>query len=92
MKWSLPEVMNSVQELSHFMTGATTAHMKAMYGVMKYCLGMRDKNQIANGMHDGDPNFEFVITGCLDSLIMQRMSQDEASVDILHSYVEHLSQ
>jgi hypothetical protein len=30
MKWSRPEVMNSVRELSRFMTGATAAHRKAM--------------------------------------------------------------
>ena len=69
MKWSQPEVMNSVCELSHFMTGATTAHMKAMYHVMKYCLGMRNKGLTlkTNCKWDGDPNFEFVITGHLDS-------------------------
>jgi hypothetical protein len=39
MKWSPPEVMNSVHKLSHFMTGAMAAHMKAMYHVMKYSLG-----------------------------------------------------
>jgi hypothetical protein len=69
MKWSQPEVMNSVCELSHFMTGATAAHMKAMYHVMKYCLGTRDKGLTLkpNCKWDGDPNFEFVITGHSDS-------------------------
>jgi hypothetical protein len=46
MKWSQPEVMNSVRELSHFMTGAMTAHMKAMYRVMKCCLGSYKKQGI----------------------------------------------
>ena len=69
MKWSRPEVMNSVRELSRFMTGATTAHMKAMYRVMKYCLGTRNKGLTLkpNCKWDGDPNFEFVITGHSDS-------------------------
>jgi hypothetical protein len=69
MKWSQPKAMNGVCELSCFMTGAMTAHMKAMYHVMKCCLGMRDKGLTLkpNCKWDGDPNFEFVITGCLDS-------------------------
>jgi hypothetical protein len=69
MKWSQPEVMNSVRKLSCFMTGAMTAHMKAMYHVMKYCLGTRNKGWTLkpNCKWDGDPNFEFVIAGHLDS-------------------------
>jgi hypothetical protein len=62
--------MNSVWELSHFMTGAMAAHMKAMYHVMKLCLGTRDKGLMTlkpNCKWDGDPNFEFVITGRSDS-------------------------
>jgi hypothetical protein len=51
------------------MTGATAAHMKAMYCVMKYCLGTRDKGLTLkpNCKRDGDPNIEFIITGRLDS-------------------------
>jgi hypothetical protein len=34
MKWTRPEILNAVRELSRFMAGATRAHMKAMYRVM----------------------------------------------------------
>jgi hypothetical protein len=43
MKWSRPDdVLNSVRELSRFMTGATTSHLKAMYRVMTYCVGTKE--------------------------------------------------
>jgi hypothetical protein len=35
MRWSRPETLNSVRELSHFMQGAMSAHMRAMLRVMK---------------------------------------------------------
>lgn len=31
MKWTRPEILNAVRELSRFMMGATLAHMKEMY-------------------------------------------------------------
>jgi hypothetical protein len=37
VKWIRPEIGNAVQELSCFMSGACTAHLKAMYHVMNYC-------------------------------------------------------
>ena len=40
MKWSRPDVLNRVRELSCFMTGAMAYHLKAMYHVMQYCLAM----------------------------------------------------
>ena len=43
MKWSRPDVLNSVRELSHFMTGAMAYHLKAMYQAMQYCLATKEK-------------------------------------------------
>jgi hypothetical protein len=40
MKWTRPDILNAVQELSRFMTGATMAHMKEMLHAMKYCDSM----------------------------------------------------
>jgi hypothetical protein len=37
MRWSRPETMNSVRELSRFAGRALVSHMMAMYQVMKYC-------------------------------------------------------
>ena len=69
MKWTRPEILNAVRELSRFMTGATRAHMTAIYRVMKYCVGTPNRGMFLkpNGKWDGDPDFEFVIAGRSDS-------------------------
>jgi hypothetical protein len=39
MRWSRPEIYNSVRELSRFMTsGTATSHVKDMRRVMEYCV------------------------------------------------------
>ena len=69
MKWSRPDVRNSVRELSRFMTGATASHLKAMYRVMQYCLGTKERGLTLkpNCKWNGDPNFLFVLAGKSDS-------------------------
>jgi hypothetical protein len=43
MRWSRPEIYNTVRELSRFMTtGASDAHVKAMKRVMEYCVETKD--------------------------------------------------
>ena len=39
MRWSRPEILNAVRELSRYMSGASHAHVKALYRTMKYCVG-----------------------------------------------------
>jgi hypothetical protein len=46
MKWSRPEIGNAVRELSRFMSGAGTAHVKAMYRVMNYCLNTIERGKV----------------------------------------------
>ena len=70
MKWSRPEIMNSVRELSRFMTsGASLAHKKAMQTVMKYVVGTPERGLLLKpeGTWDGTKNHEFVISGRSDS-------------------------
>ena len=69
MKWSRPDVLNSVSELSHFMIGAMAYHLKVMYHVMQYCLVMKQKGLTLKPdcKWDGDPNFEFTLAGKSDS-------------------------
>jgi hypothetical protein len=44
MRWSRPEIYNSVRELSRFMTsGTTTSHVKAMKRVMEYCVATENR-------------------------------------------------
>jgi len=82
MKWSRPEVMNSVRELSRFMTaGATTAHMKALYRVMNFCVATKDHGLTLKPKckWDGDPDFEFEIKGRSDSNFAKDESKKSVS-------------
>ena len=66
MKWSRPEIMNSVRDLSRFMAnGASIAHVKAMETAMKYVVGTLDRGLLLKpeGIWDGSKNFIFVIVG-----------------------------
>jgi hypothetical protein len=69
MKWTRFDILNSVRELSRFMTGATTAHVKAMHRVMNFCLATRNKGYTVkpNCKWNGDKDFKFVISGRSDS-------------------------
>jgi len=70
MKWSRPEVMNSVRELSRFMTtGAGIVHKKAMETVMRYVVGTPDHGLLLKpyGRWNGSKDFPFVISGRSDS-------------------------
>jgi len=70
MRWSRPEIYNSVRELSRFMTnGASEAHVKAMHRVMEYCVSTKNRGLTLrpNVKYDGDPEFELVILGRSDS-------------------------
>jgi hypothetical protein len=69
MRWSRPEILNAVRELSRYMPGASLAHVKAMHRTMKYCVGSPECGLLWKliGEWDGNPSFEFVITGRSDS-------------------------
>ena len=69
MRWSRPEVLNAVRELSKYMGKASAAHLKAMYRVMKYCVNTKNRGfklqpaRTWNGMK----GFRFRIAGMADS-------------------------
>ena len=70
MKWSRPDILNSVRELSKFMKQGTQHHLKAMYRVMRYCMDTPSCSKILRpvGCWDGTKEgFEFVIRGRSDS-------------------------
>jgi len=69
MKWSRPDNLNPVRDLSRFMKVASGAHMAAMYQVRKYSVGTPNRGLVLkpNATWDGNPNFEFVMEGVLDS-------------------------
>jgi hypothetical protein len=69
MRWSRPDILNAVRELSRMMSGATTANMAAMKRAMKYCTGTpkRGLTLKPNGEWNGDPEYEFEVSGYSDS-------------------------
>jgi len=69
MKWTRPDILNAVRELSRFMSGATLAHLSAMKRAMRYCIGTPNRGLLLkpDKAWNGDPNFEFVVSGRSDS-------------------------
>jgi len=69
MKWTHPEMLNAVCELSRFMMDASWAHMKAMYRAMSYALSTPNRGVMLkpNQKWHGSPDFEFENTGRADS-------------------------
>ena len=70
MRWSKPEIWNSVRELSRRMTKSNEAHRKAMLRVMKYCITTRKLGwtlKPSRKWNGKDKNFEFIIRGESDS-------------------------
>ena len=46
MRWSRPDILNAVRELSKYMMSACEAHFKAMYRCMSYCVGSINKGLV----------------------------------------------
>jgi hypothetical protein len=71
MKWSFPEIANSVQELSCWVAGADMLHMKVMYHVFNYCLNTSEHGKVFKPCrtckHEDIANFKFEIYGYSDS-------------------------
>ena len=69
MRWTRPEVMNRVRELSRYMSGATKKHLAAMHRVMKYCVATAARGLFLNPKEvwDGSMEFQFKIKGKSDS-------------------------
>ena len=69
MRWTRPETLNDVRELSKSKKGATWADVKAMKCTMHYCVGTPDHGLTLrpNAKQDGSKDFEFTISGRTDS-------------------------
>jgi hypothetical protein len=69
MRWSRPEILNPVRELSRFMKVASKAHMQALLRLLKYCVSTSNRGLLLKPTRiwDGDPKFEFKIGGKSDA-------------------------
>ena len=70
MRWSRPDIYNSVRDLSRHMSGVAIRHIRAMHRVMKHVVSTRDRGWVLkpNRKWDGkDKEFEFIINGMSDS-------------------------
>jgi hypothetical protein len=68
-RWTQPDIMNSVRELSRFMTRALTSHMAALHRVLAYCVATRNQGltMTPNNKWDGSKEKKFKISGRADS-------------------------
>jgi hypothetical protein len=68
MRWTRPEIMNSVRELSKFAGRALLSHVMAMYRVMKYFCNTPERGLLLKPTigSDGSPMLLFEITGYSD--------------------------
>ena len=69
MRWTRPDILNAVRELSRYMSGAMVSHMAAMKRVMRYVVetpnrGLKLK---PNATWDGSKDFLFEVSGWSDS-------------------------
>lgn len=70
MRWSRPDILNAVRELSKFMSGASEAHVVAMKRVMKYCVATPERGlelKPTRKWNGKDREFRFRIKGMSDS-------------------------
>ena len=90
MKWSWPDVLNSVCDLSQFMSSAHPAHVVAMERVMQFCLCSRDKGLKLqpSGIWDGNKSDKFNIRGCSNSDYAKRV-EDQKSVTGYSTYLNN---
>ena len=69
MRWSRPDNLNAVRELSKHMKEANLLRYKAMHRVMEYVMRTpkRGLTLAPNGVWDGSKDFEFIVKGYADS-------------------------
>jgi hypothetical protein len=69
MRWSRPEILNPVRELSKGMKSASFAHLKAMYKTMRYCVATAFRGLFLKPSRkwDGSKDFKFIIKGRSDA-------------------------
>ena len=69
MKWTRPDIINSVREMTGFYARATQKHFDRMKRTLKFCVCTPNRGIFLQPtkLYDGSDNFEFVITGCSDS-------------------------
>lgn len=69
MRWSRPEILNSVRKLSRYMAGASNVHLKAMKRVMAYCVGTAKNGLLLQpqAKWDGKIDHVFKLRGSSDS-------------------------
>ena len=67
--WSRPEMANAVRDLSRFNANGSEDHINAMYRVMQYALNIphRGLTLAPLGEWDGNPDYEFEISGDADA-------------------------
>jgi hypothetical protein len=68
-RWSRPEMANALRDLSSYNTNCSEEHINAMHRAMRYAVTTQQRGLTLapTGIWDGDPTFEFVISGTADA-------------------------
>ena len=61
MRWTRPEIMNAVRELSRFAGRALQSHVVAMYRVMKYCRSTPERGLLLNPLVKWDGSLKMLL-------------------------------
>ena len=88
MKWSWPDILNSIQDLSRFMSCVSPSHVMAMERIMQFCLCSQDKGLKLQplGIGDGNKSNKFNIRGHSDS-DYAKCVEDQKSVTGYSTYL-----
>jgi hypothetical protein len=68
-RWSRPEMANALRDLSRYNTNGSEEHINAMHRAMRYAINtpQRGLTLAPTGNWDGDPTYQFTITGTADA-------------------------
>ena len=79
-RWSRPEMANAVRDLSRYNSNAAENHISAMHRAMRYAMSTpnRGLTLAPTGTWDGNPEFEFTITGFGDASYKPYLDTDKS--------------
>jgi hypothetical protein len=91
-RWSRPEMANALLDLSRCNTNGSEEHINAMHRAMRYAVTTpnRGLTLAPTGIWDGDPTFEFVISGTADASYKPYHDIAASVGDMQYFYKEHL--
>jgi hypothetical protein len=81
-RWSRPEMMNAVRDLSRYNTNGSEDHINAMHRAMRYAMSTPNRGLTLSptGTWNGDPTYKFKIRGAADASCHMKMTGPVSAV------------